>query len=94
MFLAGQPDSALAIARDTSLALGWRGEAMASLIVGPLQNGARGVMLGIPRSVVDRLEPLRHDRDPEFARLAEITWATANWINGLGPWQRIRWAMS
>lgn len=89
--LAGSPDSALVIARDTALALGWRGEAMVSLI---MFQGARRIVFGVPGAVIERLESLGQDPDPEFARLAQMMVATARWINDLGPRGRFRFMQS
>lgn len=89
--LAVSPDSALVIARDTALALGWRGEAMVSLIT---FRRARGLLFGVPGAVIERLESLGQDPDPEFARLAQMMVATARWINDLGPRGRFRFLQS
>lgn len=80
--LAASPDSALIIAHDTSLALGWRAEAMFSLL---RVYRARSILFGPSDQVIEQLDALSRDSDPDFARLAGMFKATAEWINDMGP---------
>jgi len=86
--LEAAPDRALALAADTTVPLGWRGEALAATLFSDLFR-IRGLIFGVPASTVEAIRPFATDRDPDFARLARIALATAERIN-LAPVSR-RW---
>lgn len=70
------PDSALTLAADSSLALGLRGQAMGSAVVGSLVRPS-GFVFGVPSRHLRRLETLAGDRDPDVAALGAIALRTA-----------------
>jgi hypothetical protein len=78
--LEAAPDSALALAADTTVPLGWRGEALGATLFSDLFR-IRGLIFGVPASTVAALRPFATDRDPDFARLARLALATADRIN-------------
>ena len=78
--LEAAPDSALALAADTTVPLGWRGEALAATLFSHLFR-LRGLIFGVPTSTVAAIRPFTTDRDPDFARLARIALTTAERIN-------------
>jgi hypothetical protein len=78
--LEAATDSALALAADTTVPLGWRGEALAAILFSDLLR-VRGLVFGVPASTIDAIRPLADDRDPDFARLARVALATAARIN-------------
>lgn len=77
------PDTGLVLARDTTLVLGVRAEALANVMSAWLLR-PRGFLFGPPRAHLRAMEELSHDRDPDFARLAAMTAATARRINVFG----------
>jgi hypothetical protein len=78
--LEAAPDSALALAADSTVPLGWRGEALAATLFSDLLR-IRGLVFGVPASTVAAIRPFAADRDPDFAHLARIALATAERIN-------------
>jgi hypothetical protein len=88
---AAAPDSALALARDSSLGMGFRAAAMAGAIGGPLLR-PRGLLAGPPRRVLDALDTLAVAADGRARPLAALAARTAHWANHLDPisrWTRI-----
>lgn len=83
------PDSALALANDAALALGWRAEAMSAAVLGSLARPA-GVLFGPPRRLRAAVAALEGRGDADFARLIRINAATAQWLDDLGPRERLR----
>lgn len=77
------PDSALVLARDSTLALGVRGEALVNTMSAWMLR-PRGFLFGPPRRYKDAIRALAQDPDRDFARLAEITAATADRMNVVG----------
>ncbi len=86
--LPAVPESALAFARDTALALGWRAEAMLATIRGPLLRPS-GRLFGLPDKVRRGLAPLARGTG-DAARFAGLAIATADAIDALPPWTRWR----
>jgi len=82
-FLNAAPDSAIAIARDTSLVLGVRvfalDQVLAAWFVRP-----RGLILGPPADVTRAIESFLTDPDPDMRRMAEVTAGTAHRLNLFG----------
>ena len=79
--LVAAPDSALALAGDSSLALGLRVEALRSAIGGWLLR-PRGFLFGPPRSIVEELHrQATASSDPDYAMLASIAALTAARMN-------------
>jgi hypothetical protein len=85
--LGAAPDTAFAFARDTTLVLGWRAEAMEQMLKGPLAR-PRGRLFGLPDRVAARLDTIAagHDAGAPFAARAA---ATARRVDGLPFW--VRW---
>lgn len=81
--LGALPDSAIALARDTTVALGVRVFAMEQMLLGALVRPWR-LFVGPSRAVRDALRDLERDRDPDAARMAAIASATAGRLNALG----------
>jgi hypothetical protein len=84
------PDTAVAVAADTAMPLGWRTEALASLVYGDLIH-PRQALFGLSRATAARLEPFTKDPDPQMAQTAALVLATWHWVDGLGP--RGRWRL-
>jgi hypothetical protein len=78
--LEAAPESALVLAADPTVPLGWRGEALAAVLFSDLTR-LRGLVFGVPASTLDALRAFATDRDPDFARLARVALATADRIN-------------
>jgi hypothetical protein len=70
------PDSALAMAGDTTLTVGMRSEAMSDALLGWALR-PRGFLFGPPGRVADGLARLEQDRDRDVARLATLAHRTA-----------------
>lgn len=87
--LEAAPKSALLLAADTTVPLGWRGEALAAILFSDLLR-IRGLVFGVPASTVAAVRPFSTDHDPDFARLARIFLATAERINRTPHSQRWR----
>ena len=83
------PDSALALANDTALALGWRAEAVSAAVLGSLSRPS-GVLFGPPRRLRRAVAALDGRGDADLARLIRINAATAEWLDDLGPRERLR----
>jgi len=81
--LAAAPDSAVAIARDTSLALGIRVFALEQVLAGWFVR-PRGLVFGPPARVMRTLESFTADPDPDMRRMAEVTLGTARRLNLFG----------
>ncbi len=83
------PDSALALAADTTLALGVRTlgmeQTVAAWIVRP-----RALLFGPPRRIVRALAAFTTDPDPDMARMAGIVHGTARRLNLIGIWGLMR----
>ncbi len=77
------PDTALALARDSTLALGVRGEALLGTVNAWMLR-PRGFIFGPPRRYRDALRALERDPDPDLARLAAMTGATSSRQNVWG----------
>lgn len=77
------PDTALVLARDTTLALGVRTEALVN-VMNAWMLRPRGFLFGPPRKYKRAIRDLAADRDPEFARIAEMTYATARRMHVMG----------
>ena len=82
-----------ALAADTTVPLGWRGEALAATLFSDLLR-IRGLVFGVPASTVAAIRPFAADRDPDFAHLARIALATAERINRAPVSRRWRSIMS
>jgi len=87
--LEAAPESALALAADATVPLGWRGEALAAILFSDLLR-IRGLVFGVPASTVEAIRPFATDRDADFARLARVALATAERINRAPKSQRWR----
>ena len=74
------PDTALALAADTSLSLGMRGEAVSATLSGWLLR-PRGMLFGPPRRYRRAIAAMASDRDTDLARIAAMTAATADRLN-------------
>ena len=85
--LPAAPDSALAFARDTSLALGWRVAALRATIEGPLAMPFTR-LFGLPARVPSDLDRLASADAGDLGRLAQIAATTARAIDHLAPWTR------
>jgi hypothetical protein len=81
--LTALPDSAVALARDTTVVLGLRAFAMEQLLRGGLVRPWQ-LLLGPPGTVKDALRDVERDPDPELARVAAIASETARRLNALG----------
>ena len=87
--LQARPDTAALVAADTALPLAWRAEALQALALHSISR-PRGLLFGIPRADVERLEPFLHDRDPDLARIALLTRRTAERLGHLSMVERLR----
>jgi hypothetical protein len=87
--LAAAPDTALALARDTTIALGWRVEALVATIKGPLARPAVR-LFGMPRRTARSLEALADGARGEFAQLVRMAVGSVRAIDELGPRGRSR----
>ncbi len=81
--LMAAPDSALRLARDSTLALGTRTLAAEQLLAAWLLR-PRGLVFGPPRRVKDALAELSRDSDPDMARMAALAAATASRLHLFG----------
>jgi hypothetical protein len=86
--LGAVPDTAYAFARDTTLVLGWRAEAMAQMLKGPLAR-PRYRLSGLPGTVAARLDTIAAGTDAGTG-IAALAAATARWVDDLPPWTRWR----
>jgi hypothetical protein len=86
------PDSALRMATDTSLALGWREAMLFAFASGQLIT-PRSVLLGVPRRSLDTLRALSRTGDTEFARLAGVALRALEEADRATPVQRWRSAL-
>lgn len=87
--LHARPDTAALVAADTTLPLSWRAEALQALALRSLAR-MRGLVFGIPRADVARVEPFLHDPDPDVARIAALTQRTAERMRHLSIRDRLR----
>jgi len=87
--LLAASDTALAFARDTTLTLGMRGEALIDILLGYLVR-PRGSVFGVPGRYRQAFRELGRDPDPDFARLATMTAATAERVHFRGLGELIR----
>jgi hypothetical protein len=81
--LLAAPDTAIAIASDTSLALGTRTFAMEQLLAAWFLR-PRGLVFGPPARVKAALAALAADPDPDMARMGAIAVGTAARLNLFG----------
>ena len=77
------PDSALALAADTTLALGIRGEALGQLLMGRALT-PRGFVFGIPRRDLRAMRELAERSGGDMATLTGIAIETARRIRFMG----------
>jgi len=77
------PDSALALARDSSLALGTRGEALSQLVVGRALT-PHGFIFGMPRREMRALRELAAQSSGDMATLTNIAIETAKRTRFMG----------
>jgi hypothetical protein len=82
------PDTALAYLSDTSLALGWRAEAVSAYVIGPVGT-LRGILFGVPDTVATTIETLRHSSDADVAELARINAGTVRFLDHAGVKNRL-----
>ena len=87
--LLAQPDSALALATDTTLALGPRGDALTQVVASRALT-PRGFVFGMPGRELERLEALAASGDPEFRQLATIAAETARRLRFFGVLKLLR----
>ncbi|MGD0484230.1 MAG: hypothetical protein ABSB58_06205, partial [Gemmatimonadales bacterium] len=87
--LLARPDTAALVAADTALPLGWRAEALQALALHSLLR-ARGIVFGVPRADIARLQPFLGDRDGDLARVAAVTQRTAERMRHLSMRDRLR----
>jgi hypothetical protein len=92
-FLPSLPDSALAVAGDTSLMTPVRVQALAAVAVGQVLR-AKHVFSGIEQQWVDGVQRLTTTNDPQVARAAEVTVGTLRWFDDMGPLSRLRFIRS
>jgi len=87
--LLAATDTALAFAQDTSLALGMRAEALGDILLGYVVR-PHGALFGVPGRYRRAIRALGRDPDPDLARLATMTAATAERVHfrGLGELMR------
>jgi hypothetical protein len=86
--LAANPDSGLSLAADTAIALGWRAEALHSVIRGAMvKPSAR--LFGFPRRVQRRLDEIAANSRGDFGRLARLAAGSARAIDDMGPRARM-----
>lgn len=81
--LLAAPDTAVALANDTALALGVRTFAMEQLLAAWFLR-PRGLVFGPPASVKAALAALAADPDPDMARMAAIAAGSAARLNLFG----------
>ena len=86
--LGAIPDSALSLAADTAIALGWRAEALHSVIRGAMAS-PRARLFGFPRRVQRRLENIAATSRGDVGRLARLAVGSANAIDDMGPRARM-----
>jgi len=86
------PDSAFAMATDSSLALGWRQFMLYAYVAGQLSS-PRAVAFGVPQPALDRLAPLARDANPDVARLGSVARGTLERFNRDTMRQRWRFAL-
>ena len=82
-YLIAAPDTALTLAQDTALALGMRAEGLTDILLGYMAR-PRGSMFGVPSRYRAAMRTLSSDPDPDLARMAAMTAATANRIHFRG----------
>jgi hypothetical protein len=87
--LQARPDTAALVAADTALPLGWRAEALQALALHSLLR-MRGIVFGVPRADIARLQPFLSDRDGDLARVAAVTQRTAERLRHLSMRDRLR----
>ncbi len=85
--LGAAPDSALALAQDPTLLLGWRGRALLTFTFARSRR-LRVRLFGFPKHVTDELERLAGDPDPDFAHFAQVVSRTVDGFNDLSLLQR------
>jgi len=85
--LRAVPDSALAFAGDSALAAGWRTAALLGLMSGELRR-PRGILFGLPQATEDAITRTAAQSDPAFRPLAELAARTAQWLDGITPFER------
>jgi len=86
--LGAIPDSALSLAADTAIALGWRAEALHSVIRGAMAS-PRARLFGFPRRVQRRLDEIAANSRGEFGQLARLAAGSARAIDDMGPRARM-----
>jgi hypothetical protein len=91
--LEAAPDSALVLAADTTVPLGWRSEAFSAMLFSDLLR-MRGLVFGVPTATITALRRFAQDRDADLAHLARIAIATAERVNRTPKLQRWRSVMS
>lgn len=82
--LAAIPDSGLSLAADTAIALGWRAEALHSVIRGAMVKPS-AQLFGFPRRVRRRLDEIAANSRGEFGRMARLAVGSATAIDAMGP---------
>ena len=82
-YLLAEPDTAVAIARDTTLPPGARLLAVEQALSASLLR-PRGLLVGPPRPVRRAIADLTRDADPNVARVAVVADATARRMNLFG----------
>lgn len=92
-FLPSLPDSALAVAGDTSQLTAVRVQALGAIAVAQVLR-AKHLFSGIERRWVDGVEGLAATEDPQVARAAEITAETLRWFDDMGSLGRLRFIRS
>ena len=92
LYLAA-PDSAFAMATDSSLALGWRQFMLYAYVAGQLSH-PRAIVFGVPQAALDRLTPLSNDPNRDVARLARVARGTLERVNANTMRQRWRFALT
>jgi len=92
LYLAA-PDSALAMAADSSLALGWRQFMLYAYVAGQLSS-PRVVGFGVRPAALDRLTPLTSDPNRDVARLGRVARGTLERFNRDTMRQRWRFALT
>lgn len=87
--LMALPDSALALAADTTLALGVRTLGMEQVVAAWIVR-PRALLIGPPRRNVRALATFTTDPDPDVARMAGVVHGTARRLNLIGIWGLMR----
>lgn len=77
--LIAAPDTALALARDPTLTLGLRSDALSNTLLSSLVR-PRGFIFGVPDKYQEAMRVLTNDPDGDFGRMAGIAAATARRI--------------